>query len=280
MRSVIFCIINGIKYSRGLEGICFTGLRSPLVSLTFGLRDRLRFVDFTQCKIGAGYGVLLAEQLLKKASLLEVLILDDNLMGDEGVIALTEGLRGHPNLHTLGLKKCGVGPRGAASLGFLLGACKLCELELSANRLESEGEESIAHGLSKSTTLRSLLVGPALTRNGTALIGKAGINHSVVEKLCFTAGTFLVAQRAVAWRQARQYFINARQDAVGGSPISVKCLRDKITQFAAGTQMGRLVKERMRGATGTPSNAATRDISVDSVRVITKWYWHDFLSTL
>jgi hemoglobin-like flavoprotein len=76
---------------------------------------------------------------------LEELVLDGNVLGDEGVIGLATagGLRA---LERLSLRDVGVGARGAAALAASGMIGRLSRLDLSYNQLGDAGAEALAHG--------------------------------------------------------------------------------------------------------------------------------------
>jgi hypothetical protein len=96
----------------------------------------LRLLDLRGCCMMMAGVVALNRLLVATSAHLEVLRLDDNLLGPEGFRVLSTGLRGCRVLSELGLSQNRLGAAGAAQLPMLLGSTSgLCRLDLTSNML-------------------------------------------------------------------------------------------------------------------------------------------------
>ena len=96
----------------------------------------------------------------KQAPLIQILKLDHNQFGSDGVIALSEGLAVNPVLRMLSLTYCGITKEGADALFeiFIYSRSALEEVNLSGNLLMNEGVQIIFRGLSIAKSLKKILL--------------------------------------------------------------------------------------------------------------------------
>eukprot|EP00286_Rhodomonas_abbreviata_P001294 CAMPEP_0181290074 /NCGR_PEP_ID=MMETSP1101-20121128/1224_1 /TAXON_ID=46948 /ORGANISM="Rhodomonas abbreviata, Strain Caron Lab Isolate" /LENGTH=1392 /DNA_ID=CAMNT_0023394343 /DNA_START=102 /DNA_END=4280 /DNA_ORIENTATION=- len=93
---------------------------------------------------------------------LEVLLLHDNHIGDQGVTGLSKGLKGMTQLTQLDLSKNEVRLRGAQELAWSIGrlsklsGLSLLHLNVSDNPIEEDGAVQIAHSVKYLTALHTL----------------------------------------------------------------------------------------------------------------------------
>ena len=117
-------------------------------------------VEFMNCGVGPEGCWALGDALMLGANTsLQTLSLDINPgIADAGTMQLCEGLRSNPTLTKLQLSYCEVAADGAAALAEVLSmpTCALKSLDLSGNRLGSEGLASLASGLAANTSLEEL----------------------------------------------------------------------------------------------------------------------------
>lgn len=92
------------------------------------------------------------------ASVANLSISHNRLIGDEGVVELAKGLRTNRNLKQLSLAFCSLTPASAHTLsGVMLGSLSILEvLDVSGNNLGSEGLLVLAEAARKSKTLQEL----------------------------------------------------------------------------------------------------------------------------
>lgn len=124
----------------------------PLVALTN--------VEFMNCEVTPDGCWALADALMMGAntSLLSLQLDINPSLGDAGALQLCEGLRSNSSLTKLQLSYCEVGADGAAALAEVLSmpTCALKSLDVSGNRLGSEGMLSLVSGLASNTKLEEL----------------------------------------------------------------------------------------------------------------------------
>lgn len=91
---------------------------------------------------------------------IQILKLDHNQFGSEGVIALSEGLAINPVLRMLSLTYCGITEEGAEALFEIMiySRSALEEVNLSGNLLRNEGISVLFRGLSIAKSLKKILV--------------------------------------------------------------------------------------------------------------------------
>lgn len=91
---------------------------------------------------------------------IQILKLDHNQFGSDGVIALSEGLAVNPILRMLSLTYCGIGPEGADALFEIMIYQKsaLEEVNLSGNLLKNEGVAKLLQGVSIAKSLKKILI--------------------------------------------------------------------------------------------------------------------------
>mmetsp|Transcript_10096 Transcript_10096/g.23594 ORF Transcript_10096/g.23594 Transcript_10096/m.23594 type:complete len:342 (+) Transcript_10096:341-1366(+) len=114
-------------------------------------------------------------QALRTDISLQILTLDFNAIGDQGVEILGEGLRYNKELQVLNLCFCRIGPAGGAVIGDqIIRESKLKKIRLPGNRIMEGGLEAIALNLGKTSTLAELDV-------SDNSIGSAGV---AISNLC------------------------------------------------------------------------------------------------
>ena len=91
---------------------------------------------------------------------IQILKLDHNNFGAEGVIALAEGLGVNPTLRLLSLTYCGITKEGAGALFEILIYSKsvLEDINLTGNLLKDEGVIKLMQGVSIAKSLKKLSV--------------------------------------------------------------------------------------------------------------------------
>ncbi|KAJ1621587.1 hypothetical protein T492DRAFT_1068646 [Pavlovales sp. CCMP2436] len=95
-------------------------------------------VELLDCNINTG-GCAHVAAALQSNVILTRLSLDHNPIGESGVTALRAALEKNGSLQSLSLRFCGVQPGGAEALARLIAACKLRDLDLQGNQLETLG---------------------------------------------------------------------------------------------------------------------------------------------
>ena len=96
----------------------------------------------------------------KQQSQIQILKLDHNQFGGDGVMALSEGLAVNPTLRMLSLTYCGIGPEGAEAIFEILIYSKsaLEEVNLSGNLLKNDGVVKVLQGVSIAKSLKKILL--------------------------------------------------------------------------------------------------------------------------
>ena len=91
---------------------------------------------------------------------IQILKLDHNNFGAEGVMALSEGLAVNPTLRLLSLTYCGITKEGAEAIFEILIYSKsaLEEINLTGNLLKEEGVIKVFQGVSIAKNLKKLYV--------------------------------------------------------------------------------------------------------------------------
>jgi len=91
---------------------------------------------------------------------IQILKLDHNLFGSDGLIALSEGLAVNPVLRMLSLTYCGIDSLGAEALFEILiySRSALEEVNLSGNLLMNEGIITVLRGVAIAKSLKKILV--------------------------------------------------------------------------------------------------------------------------
>ena len=91
---------------------------------------------------------------------IEILKLDHNEFGSQGVINLAQGLAINPYLRMLSLTYCGIDERAARSLFEILiyTRSRLEEVNLSGNMLRNEGAIEVLKGVSIAKSLKKISI--------------------------------------------------------------------------------------------------------------------------
>jgi len=91
---------------------------------------------------------------------IQILKLDHNQFGSDGVIALSEGLAVNPVLRMLSLTYCGIDADGAEALFEIMiySRSALEEVNLSGNLLMNEGICTLLRGVAIAKSLKKILV--------------------------------------------------------------------------------------------------------------------------
>jgi hypothetical protein len=95
-------------------------------------------------------------------------------------------------------------------------------------------------------------------------------------------------ETGINWGGERRYDIDARCSGMRGilsttctgamrpgHPISFASLRDKITQFVAGTEIGEEIRRRMAKKLRIQNDSICLSLPPEVVRNIIRWYWTD-----
>ena len=131
--------------------------------------SRVRTLALTKCSIGLEGARALGNFL--KNTLLRVLDIGFNFFGDEGVVALIEGLKSNTTVFKLGMGTCAISDDGAVALASLLrNGSRLRFLRLSTNLIKAAGMVVLANALEKNQNLQMLNV---LKNPGVKGIGAA-----------------------------------------------------------------------------------------------------------
>ena len=154
-----------VENSPKLEDFRFSSLRlgrEGAVRICEALKERigstLKHLNLSDNNFGEEGAEALTEAL-SNAPCLETLILNDALLGDDGVKLICEALaKGAPKLVSLNISGNEVGVEGAKGLAKLLARGTLKELKAEDNELGNSGAKRIAKGLKKSSTITSLNV--------------------------------------------------------------------------------------------------------------------------
>ena len=100
---------------------------------------------------------LLKNSIHNKLKCIEEMRFHGNSIGDEGAVALADGLKSCSNLQTLDLTTNNIGTEGAVALADGLKSCSnLRTLHLSANNIGTEGAVALADGLKSCSNLQTL----------------------------------------------------------------------------------------------------------------------------
>jgi hypothetical protein len=141
-------------------------------------------------KLKPADAILLASELSQTAlsGSLTSLLLGDNLLGDEGIVALAPGIKNSKSLSTLDLSNeltvsTPFGFKGAAALASAIAlSASLTQISVGLNELRDEGTMILCNALRESTV--SIVQQLDLERNG---IGAAGAK--AVAALCAVSGS-------------------------------------------------------------------------------------------
>eukprot|EP01028_Stygiella_incarcerata_P011670 TRINITY_DN669_c3_g1_i3.p1 TRINITY_DN669_c3_g1~~TRINITY_DN669_c3_g1_i3.p1 ORF type:complete len:213 (+),score=59.38 TRINITY_DN669_c3_g1_i3:546-1184(+) len=115
-------------------------------------------VQFCHCNFQAEGAKRIGEMLWKNDILTHLDVSGNGRMGDEGVIAIAEGLERNASLKELNLGNCGIGTEGAKRIGEMLRKnATLIKVILSGNMtIGNEGFIRIAEGLEMNYSLQML----------------------------------------------------------------------------------------------------------------------------
>jgi Ran GTPase-activating protein (RanGAP) involved in mRNA processing and transport len=132
-----------------------------MLHLSKGLEYNTRLLRLRLCNnsIGPVGAARLGQALAccQTTSMLEMLDLSGNMLSDEGVIRLCEGLRNNRHLKKLSLANNAVGPQGAGALvGLLTASLNLQHLSLEENPLDVAGVVTLTSGLRANRGLHHL----------------------------------------------------------------------------------------------------------------------------
>ena len=123
------------------------------------IHNRLKCIEkihFRGNNIGDEGAVALADGL-KSCSNLQVLALSVNNIGAEGTVALADGLKSCSNLQDLDLSNNNIGDEGAVALADGLKSCSnLQDLTLTTNNIGDKGAVALADGLKSCSNLQCL----------------------------------------------------------------------------------------------------------------------------
>lgn len=91
---------------------------------------------------------------------IQILKLDHNQFGSDGMIALSEGLAVNPVLRMLSLTYCGIDAQGAEALFeiFIYSRSALEEVNLSGNLLMNDGIVTVLRGVAIAKSLKKILL--------------------------------------------------------------------------------------------------------------------------
>ena len=117
------------------------------------------FLELLDCKITALGCEFIARALHPKMNpTIEILKLDHNEFGSQGVINLAHGLAINPTLRMLSLTYCNIDERAARSIFEILiySRSKLEEVNLQGNMLRNEGVIEVLKGVSIAKSLKKI----------------------------------------------------------------------------------------------------------------------------
>jgi hypothetical protein len=153
---------------------------------------RLQTLCLDGCGI-EGSGVAAIACSLRANGILERLRLSENVLGDEGALALADDLLDHnTTLQVLDLSCCVIGCVGAAAIGrSLMTNAALIELNLSHNNVGDDGARAFAIGLTSNTSLQVLeLFSCQIEGIGALALGRLLQTNTVLEHLNVSSNTF------------------------------------------------------------------------------------------
>ena len=118
-------------------------------------------LEFLDCKVSALGCEFIGKMFTKPMSQcppVQVLKLDHNSFGSDGVLALSQGLKTNENIKTLSLCYCDIDHKGGRPLFELLifQKSKLEELILTGNALRNEGVKQVLNGVSIAKELKKI----------------------------------------------------------------------------------------------------------------------------
>ena len=137
-------------------------------------------INLTRKDIGESGATPLLASLVKSSTVILRLILSSNLLGDDGAIVVSKGLKNNSTLQELDLYNNGIGVAGARAIASVLSSTTLKRIVLSRNSLKDEGASAIGKSLKTNSTLETLeLTQCSIGPTGGQAIGdnlKAGIS--------------------------------------------------------------------------------------------------------
>ena len=161
--------------------------------------------------------------LANKNTSLARLVLFGNSIGDEGVVALVDGLRGNESLRALGLSACEISDQGAIALASLMEhGSHLEALFLQGNEIGEAGVKALANALKHNQSLQYLQIAYVFVsrraelfessfikalRNNVTLLTLVGIKSPTIKSLLFRNKELIPA----AVRQAALFLIGIRR---------------------------------------------------------------------
>lgn len=148
------------------------------------LAASLRILNFSDNNFGEEGAEALADAL-SDAPCLETLLLNDALLGDEGVGAVCDSLlHGAPSLKVLNVSGNEVSIEGAKGLAYLLSHTDLSELILEDNELGSSGAARLAKGITRECNLEVLTVNSSeIGSRGALALARAAAKVSSLKVL-------------------------------------------------------------------------------------------------
>ena len=204
---------NGLNQRR-TGGLRYLILRSNAIhldgcnhicgALKFDLAEGLRYLDLSQCGLGAEGAKLVAEMIRENKGLLELRI-KENHIGETGTQYIAEALQENFTLERLSLNKNMIFDAGCKHIADVRFG-NLVFLDLRDNNITSWGCKSLASGILKNTTLHYLNI----RENCWGNEGRWAIGEAISEN----KKEFIKAQREVRKYQQKEYkakYINAKK---------------------------------------------------------------------
>lgn len=133
----------------------------------------------------AGVAAAALAESLRDAPFLETLIINDALLGDDGLTALCERLvEGAPKLEVLDVSANEITAEGAKGLARLLAVGRLSDVRAEDNEFGNKGAARLAQGVAKSATLKKLCVNCCdISSKGALALAGALANVKCLESL-------------------------------------------------------------------------------------------------
>jgi len=201
--------------------------------LCSGGRQRLSELRVRYNSLGAGGCAHLA-RLLGSSALLR-LHASWNDVGDGGCAHLGAVLRDRCcSLAVLELCNCMIGPQGARALAAALPSCRVRRLNLSHNRILSEGARALARALERGTAVRELDISFCdIAAQGVASLTPAALRGLTALRLAFN-GVCAAGARGLAASLARNASIELLDVGYNGmGDEGLRCLCVALRQHAA-----------------------------------------------
>ena len=116
------------------------------------------WLDLLDCQITPHGCEFLYQAFMPRASALQMIKLDCNPIGSDGVNILAEALGSNQTVELLSLSNCDIGPEGAQGLFeiLLFQQSKILELNISVNPLGNAGISQVFQGLAAAKTLAEI----------------------------------------------------------------------------------------------------------------------------